>query len=114
MYFELGLMNEHNGWVRRRARKRAVGLLASMRPLILALFLCGPLIAQQAEFDVASIRPAGNGIAKPEMEFTPGGGVRATNVTLKMRRICQTSSLMDRGARRKRSRWCGRCGNSLG
>ena len=55
-----------------------------MRPLILGLFLCGPLISQLAEFDVASIRPAGNAIAKPEMEFTPGGGVRATNVTLKM------------------------------
>jgi len=69
---------------RRRAPKRAVGLLVSMKPLILGLFLCGPLISQRADFDVASIRPAGNGIAKPEMEFTPGGGVRATNVTLKM------------------------------
>ena len=58
--------------------------MVSMRPLILALFVCGLLVSQQAEFDVASIRPAGNGIAKPEMEFTPGGGVRATNVTLKM------------------------------
>ena len=62
----------------------ALRLLVRMRPLTLALFVCGPLISQQAEFDVASIRPAGNAIAKPAMEFTPGGGVRATNVTLKM------------------------------
>ncbi len=55
-----------------------------MRPLIFALFACAPLISQQAEFEVASIRPAGNTVAKPVMEFTPGGGVRATNVTLKV------------------------------
>ena len=61
-----------------------VTIVGEYETLTLALFVCGPLISQQAEFDVASIRPAGNAIAKPAMEFTPGGGVRATNVTLKM------------------------------
>src|SRR5580704_6185208 len=68
----------------KRARKRALRLQVSFGSLILALFVCGPLISQQVEFDAALIRPAGNATAKPEMEFTPGGGMRATNITLKM------------------------------
>jgi uncharacterized protein (TIGR03435 family) len=35
-------------------------------------------------FEVASIRPSGAGGVRPSAEFTPGGGVRATNVTLKL------------------------------
>jgi uncharacterized protein (TIGR03435 family) len=52
------------------------------------LIFIGILTAQstprQAErFEVASIRPSTTTGVRPTMEFTPGGGVRATNVTLK-------------------------------
>src|SRR3954462_13446624 len=64
-------------------RKAEVFLLA-----ILFFALTGILIAectprQSEQFEVASIRPIANG-GRPWMEFTPGGGVRAKNVTLKM------------------------------
>jgi uncharacterized protein (TIGR03435 family) len=48
------------------------------------LFTSAAILAAQSHFEVASIRPAGAGPARPVMEFTPAGGVRATNVTLKM------------------------------
>jgi len=50
--------------------------------------LVGILNAQVPErpdrFEVASIRPGGANSGRPSMEFSPGGGFRATNVTLKM------------------------------
>ena len=55
-----------------------------MRMLLSLFILAGVLSAQTDRFEVASIRATGNVAAKPSMEFTPGGGVRATNVTLKM------------------------------
>jgi Protein of unknown function (DUF3738) len=39
---------------------------------------------QSEQFEVAAIRPTGANGGRSAMEFTPGGGVRATNVTLKM------------------------------
>src|SRR4051794_25290375 len=49
----------------------------------------GVLIAQSTpgnveKFEVASIRPAIGGANRPGMQFTPGGGLRATNVTLNL------------------------------
>src|SRR5260370_17461782 len=38
----------------------------------------------RARFEVASIRPSDAKGARPSFEFSPGGGVRATNVTLKL------------------------------
>jgi len=35
-------------------------------------------------FEVASIRPAGENDGRPGIQFLPGGGLRATNVTLKL------------------------------
>jgi bla regulator protein BlaR1 len=51
--------------------------------------LTGILSAQSApgesdQFEVASIRRGGTNGGRPAIEFTPGGGVRATNVTLKL------------------------------
>ena len=39
---------------------------------------------ESEQFEVASIRPASTNGGRPSMEFTPGGGIRATNATLKM------------------------------
>jgi bla regulator protein BlaR1 len=51
--------------------------------------LAGFLIAQSmpeesARFEVASIHPSGTKGGRPSFESDPGGGVRATNVTLKL------------------------------
>ena len=51
--------------------------------------LAGVLSAQSTpeesgRFEVASIRKSGAEGVRPSIEFTPGGGVRATNITLKL------------------------------
>jgi bla regulator protein BlaR1 len=43
-----------------------------------------PMPAESDRFEVASIRPSGAEGVRPSAEFTPGGGVRATNVTLNL------------------------------
>jgi uncharacterized protein (TIGR03435 family) len=58
----------------------------SRRGTWMLLLLAGILTAQTApdgQFEVISIRRSAES-GRPAMEFTPGGGARATNVTLKM------------------------------
>jgi uncharacterized protein (TIGR03435 family) len=43
-----------------------------------------PKPEESDRFEVASIRPSGAQGGRPSIEFTPGGGVRATSVTLKL------------------------------
>src|SRR5580704_181791 len=43
-----------------------------------------PMPGETGRFEVASIRPSGSGGLRPSVEFTPGGGVRATNITLNL------------------------------
>ena len=51
----------------------------------LAWILSAQSMPQESDrFEVASIRPGGPQGGRPSMEFTPGGGVRATNVTLNL------------------------------
>src|SRR5262249_39269246 len=54
---------------------------------VLALAGILPVLSAQSpaegRFEVASIRPSAQR-GRPSMEFTPGGGVRANNVTLKL------------------------------
>lgn len=63
--------------------------LRSANLLLAALGLIGLLAAQppspaSERFEVASIRPVRANSGRPSLQFTPGGGLRAANVTLKM------------------------------
>ena len=54
--------------------------------VLLGIFAFAGLLRAQSkpgEFDVASIHPSG-AKGRPSLEFSPGGGIRATNVTLKL------------------------------
>jgi uncharacterized protein (TIGR03435 family) len=63
--------------------------IRALRVIALAGCLAGKLRAQpavdaSAQFEVASIRRSGVSVGGPAKAFTPGGGVRTANVTLKM------------------------------
>jgi uncharacterized protein (TIGR03435 family) len=63
---------------------RSLRALTVSRGVLGVFALAGILSAQADRFEVASIRPSGAAGGRPAMEFTPGGGVRAVNVTLKL------------------------------
>ncbi len=52
--------------------------------VVTSVCLAGSLHAQSGRFEVASIRPAGANGGRPSFEATPGGGIHAGNVTLKL------------------------------
>jgi uncharacterized protein (TIGR03435 family) len=68
-----------------RHRAEALLLLGIVVCTGLASALSGQSKPEEPDrFEVASIQPSRGSTSRPSMEFTPGGGVRATDVTLMM------------------------------
>ena len=68
----------------RREHWTFFGLLVLTAGRLTAMLSAQSMPEGSERFEVVSIRPSGAGFVRPSTEFTPGGGVRAANVTLKM------------------------------
>ncbi|MBI4902615.1 MAG: TIGR03435 family protein [Acidobacteria bacterium] len=66
------------------AKVLCLGLLVLTSSHLTGLLRAQPIPDESERFEVASIRPGSVNDGRPAMEFTPGGGLRATNVTLKL------------------------------
>jgi bla regulator protein blaR1 len=63
---------------------RSKGLVAFALGGVAGILWAQPAPQPSERFEVVSIRPSGSNPVRPSIEFTPGGGLRATNVTLQM------------------------------
>jgi uncharacterized protein (TIGR03435 family) len=64
------------------AKALLAGCLVILSGLLTESLRAQSLPEKNDRFEVASIRQSGTAGGRPSVEFTPGGGVRATNVTL--------------------------------
>src|SRR6266404_1636000 len=68
----------------RTAKVLLLGFLIFTSSRLTGLLSAQPRPEEPDRFEVASIRPSDAKGGRPSFEFSPGGGVRATNVTLKL------------------------------
>jgi uncharacterized protein (TIGR03435 family) len=73
-----------SGGVNRKVKALLFGLALFSPVRLTGILGAQSLPGESDRFEVASIRLSGTEGAHPSFEFTPGGGVRATNVTLKL------------------------------
>jgi bla regulator protein BlaR1 len=67
-----------------KAKALLFGVLAFASAQVIGILSAQAMPGESDRFEVASIRPSGSEGLGASAEFTPGGGVRATNVTLKL------------------------------
>src|SRR5258707_3624289 len=60
------------------------GFLVFSSSRLTGILSAQPMPEEPGRFEVAAIRPSGAKGGRPSFESNPGGGVRATNVTLKL------------------------------
>src|SRR5437870_2086744 len=68
----------------RKAETLVPGILVFACVGLAGILSAQPTPRESHQFEVASIRQSGAEAVRPAIEFTPGGGVRAANVTLKL------------------------------
>jgi uncharacterized protein (TIGR03435 family) len=73
-----------SAWTNRRAKVLLLGFLVFASDRLNGIQSGQATPDESERFEVASIRPSKANDVRPSMEFTPGGGIRATNVTLKL------------------------------
>ncbi len=67
-----------------KAKALLVGLLVLTSGRLTGILSAQSMPEESDRFEVASIRPGGARGGRPSFESNPGGGIRATNVTLKL------------------------------
>ncbi len=68
----------------RKAKALSFGLLVLISGRLTGILSAQSMPQESEQFEVASIRPDSANGGRPAIAFTPGGGIRATSVTLKL------------------------------